>query len=80
MGSKNTPQPQAGCELGGKCEFAAGCYCRGIKENQCLVVSNEHNLIEVNRARKPHCAATVFYGFTTTFCRCIRRGRKNHDN
>lgn len=64
------------CEFTGKCEYAGGCFCKGVEDHQCFVVSVTPNLLEVNRVSKPHCAATVFFGFTTSFCRCMKRQKQ----
>lgn len=79
MASTNTNQQQSACEFVNKCEYSAGCFCKGIKENQCVVLSVRPNLLEVNRVERPHCTAAVFFGFSTTFCRCMQRREKaNH--
>lgn len=75
MSLKNEPE-QTACELSSKCSYSQGCFCKGVEADQCLVLSTTPNLLEVNRGDKPHCSATVFFGFTTSFCRCMKRQRQ----
>jgi len=76
MSLKNeTPQPVT-CEFDSKCSYSEGCHCKGVEEEQCFVLSTSPNLLEVNRAGKPHCSATIFFGFTTSYCRCMKRQKQ----